>query len=163
MESKDGRDLDVARLAGQLRGLVLQQQDAWLELDLTMPQLRALFAVRRRSGCTVSELAESLGQRLAAASALANRLVRAGLLRHVPDQEDRRRVRLELTDDAEQMLSAVDRRSTDRFAAILGRMSPQGRDALTTALLELIELMSSGTPQSPAATATPGRTDEERP
>jgi DNA-binding MarR family transcriptional regulator len=142
-ESKSDRARGPAQLASRLRALALQREDAWLDLDLTLPQLRALFAVRRRSGCTVSELATSIDRRLAATSALVNRLVRAGLLQRVVDPSDRRRVRLELTDEAERMLSAVDQRAADRFAAVLGRMSPRGREALTTALTELVELLSS--------------------
>lgn len=147
-QSKSEQVRDPARLASRLRTLALQRQDAWLELDLTLPQLRALFAVRRRPGCTVSELAASIDRSLAATSALATRLVRAGLLQRVSDQSDLRRVRLELTDETEQMLSAVDQRATDRFTAVLGRMSPRGRAALTTALTELVELLSAETAPS---------------
>jgi DNA-binding MarR family transcriptional regulator len=147
-QSKSEQARDPAELASRLRSLALQRQDAWLDLDLTLPQLRALFAVRRRPGCTVSELATSIDRSLAATSALANRLVRAGLLQRVPDQADLRRVRLELADDAERMLSAVDQRAADRFTAVLGRMSPRGRAALTTALTELVELLSAETAPS---------------
>lgn len=146
MKSSSGSDIEG--LVARLRALALQRPDAWLDLDLTLPQLRALFAVRRQAGCTVSELAEALGQRLAATSALVGRLVRAGLLRRVDDQDDRRRIRLALTDDAERMLTAVDRRSADRFAAILGRMTKRGRDALALALTELVDLMSSDVPEA---------------
>lgn len=160
MKSSSRRD--VERLVAGLRALALQRPDAWLDLDLTLPQLRALFAVRRQPGCTVSELAEALGQRLAATSALVGRLVRAGLLRRVDDQDDRRRIRLDLTDAAERMLTSVDRRSADRFAAILGQMSKRGRDALATALTELIDLLSSDASEDPASGTKPGRTVREQ-
>ena len=143
MKSDSGQDSDAARLVARLRALALQRQDAWLDLDITLPQLRALFAVRRRAGLTVSELAETLGQRLATTSALVNRMVKLGLLRRERDPGDRRRIRLALTGETERMLTAVDRRSADRFAAVLGRMSPRGRAALATALEELVELFSS--------------------
>ncbi|MFI6504749.1 MarR family winged helix-turn-helix transcriptional regulator [Nonomuraea typhae] len=143
MASTSHGDHDVERLASRLRMLALQRSDAWLDLDLTLPQLRVLLAVRRRDGATVSELAETVGRRLAATSALVNRLVRAGLLDRVSDPGDRRRIRLHLTAEAERMLAAVDRRSADRFTAILGRMSAQGRAALAGALSELIELVSA--------------------
>lgn len=151
MESKGSTPEDVAQLASRLRALVMQRQDAWLDLDITMPQLRALFAVRRRQPITVSDLADALGQRLAAVSALVTRLVRAGLLRRSEDPQDRRRIRLELTDHAERVLAAVDDRSAARFTAILGRMSPQGRQALATALDELIGLAATApdTPPDP--------------
>ncbi|MEV4895810.1 MarR family transcriptional regulator [Nonomuraea sp. NPDC055795] len=163
MASTSGEHVDIERLASRLRMLALQRPEAWLDLDLTMPQLRMLFTVRRRSGCTVSELAETLGRRLAATSALVNRLVRAGLLHRTSDQDDRRRIRLQLTDEAEQLLSTVDQRSADRFAAILGRMSEPGRAALADALTELIELVSSDLADGQAQGADPHRAQEGLP
>ncbi|GAA3017913.1 MarR family winged helix-turn-helix transcriptional regulator [Streptosporangium longisporum] len=163
MTSTSGEDRDVARLASRLRMLTLQRSDAWLDLDLTLPQLRVLFAVRRRDGCTVSELSETLGRRLAATSALVNRMVRAGLLQRVSDADDHRRVRLRLTDEAERMLTTTDQRSADRFAAILGRMSAQGRAALAGALSELIELVSADLAEDRTPGADPHRTEEGPP
>lgn len=123
-------------------GLVMRRQDTWLDLNLTMPQLRALVVVRQRQHLTVSDLADALSQRLPAVSALVTRLVRAGLVRRCEDPQDRRRVRLELTDHAETLLTAVDDRAFARFATILRQMSPQGRQALATALDELVQLLS---------------------
>ncbi|MFI6510514.1 MarR family winged helix-turn-helix transcriptional regulator [Streptosporangium sp. NPDC050855] len=163
MTSTSGGDRDVARLASRLRMLTLQRSDAWLDLDLTLPQLRVLFAVRRRDGCTVSELSEALGRRLAATSALVNRMVRAGLLQRVSDSDDHRRVRLRLTDEAERMLATTDQRSADRFAAILGRMSAQGRAALAGALSELIELVSADLAEDRTPGADPHPTEEGLP
>lgn len=159
MASKEIAPGDVAQLASRLRAVVMQRQDAWLDLDITMPQLRALFLVRRRRTSTLSELADDLGQRLAAVSALVTRLVRAGLLLRSEDPQDRRRIRLELTDHAEHMLTAVDDRSAARFTAILGRMSPQGRQALAAALDELIELAT--TAPAPVTTATDSPSDPQ--
>jgi DNA-binding MarR family transcriptional regulator len=147
MESNRDASGELEQLAARLRALAIQRQDAWLDLDLTLPQLRALFVVRRRQPLTVSDLADALGQRLAAVSALVTRLVRAGLLQRSEDPNDRRRVRLELTDHAERLLAAVDDRSAARFAAILGRMSPQGRQALAMALDELVRLLHDATDQ----------------
>jgi DNA-binding MarR family transcriptional regulator len=147
MESHRDAPGEVEQLAARLRALAIQGQDAWLDLDLTLPQLRALFVVRQRQPLTVSDLASALGQRLAAVSALVTRLARAGLLRRSEDPNDRRRVRLELTHHAERLLAAVDDRSAARFAAILGQMSPQGRHALAMALDELLRLLHDATDQ----------------
>jgi DNA-binding MarR family transcriptional regulator len=135
------RDLEaVAERVAALRRLVAQRPDAWLDLDLTMPQLRALFAVRGSGPLAVSALAEAMGMRLAAASALANRLVRDGLLDRAEDPADRRRTLLTLTATAEELLAGVDGRAGQRVAGLLRRMSPGGRQALATALDELLRL-----------------------
>lgn len=119
---------------------MVQRPDAWADLDVTLPQLRVLFAVRHKQSISVSRLADALGLRLAAASALVNRLVRAGLLQRSEDPRDRRRVLLALTDSAEQALTRVDERSAARFAAVLTRMSPEGCRHLAGALKELVHL-----------------------
>jgi DNA-binding MarR family transcriptional regulator len=128
-----------ARVAA-LRRLVAQRPDAWLDLELTLPQLRALFAVRGSGGLAVSALAAAMGMRLAAASALANRLVRDGLLDRAEDAADRRRTLLSLTPAAERLLADVDGRAAQRVAGLVRRMSPEGRRALATALDELLRL-----------------------
>jgi len=142
----ESNPVEVAGLASRLRRLVTRRPDAWLQLDITMPQLRTLFAVRERGTVTMSELATTLGQRLPATSTLVNRLVDRGLLRRLPDPDDRRRVLVALSEDAERTLSAADDRAAARFAAIVGRMSPAGRAALATALDELITLATADQP-----------------
>jgi DNA-binding MarR family transcriptional regulator len=134
---------DVARLAAQLRALVMRRSDAWLDLDITMPQLRALRCIGRRQPMSVSALAEVLEQRLAAVSALVARLARAGLVQRSEDPDDHRRVLLEVTDEGERMLTGVDSRAEERFEAVLGQMSPHGRQCMAVALGELIDLLSA--------------------
>jgi DNA-binding MarR family transcriptional regulator len=138
---------DVARLAAQLRGLVMRRSDAWLDLDITMPQLRALFCISRQQPMSVSALADALDQRLAAVSALVTRLVRAGLVQRAEDPHDRRRILLEVTGDGERMLTGVDNRAADRFEAVVAQMSPRGRHCMAVALGELIDLLSAPPPR----------------
>jgi DNA-binding MarR family transcriptional regulator len=142
----DSPPADVARLAAQLRALVMRRSDAWLDLDITMPQLRALFCISRQQPMSVSALADALEQRLAAVSALVTRLVRAGLVRRREDPDDHRRVLLEVTDRGARMVSGVDSRAADRFEAVLAQMSPRGRHCMAVALSELIDLLSAQPP-----------------
>jgi DNA-binding MarR family transcriptional regulator len=64
---------------------------------LTVPQLRALLYVRRHPGSGLSTLAEHLGMSPPAASALVERLVRAGQLARTAHPHERRRIQLRLT------------------------------------------------------------------
>ena len=124
----------------------MRRSDAWLNLDITMPQLRALYSISRRQPMTVTALAEMLEQRLAAVSALVARLARAGLVRRSEDPDDHRRVLLEVSDDGMRMLTGVDRRAEERFEAVLGQMSPYGRQCMEVALNELVQLLSTQPP-----------------
>lgn len=61
----DERQSRVACIAHQQQALIRALLDdviaEWLELDLTMAQLKALFALDRQPGATVSALADQLG------------------------------------------------------------------------------------------------------
>jgi DNA-binding MarR family transcriptional regulator len=136
----------VELLVARLRALVMQRSDAWLNVDVTLPQLRALFLIGQRQPLTVSDLAALLDQRLAAVSALVTRLARAGWVRRSKDPTDRRRVLLALSEDGAALLRGVNDRSAVRFATVLARMSPQGRQHLAVALDELVGLFSDQDP-----------------
>ena len=64
--------------------------------DLTVPQFRALRYVERHPGTGLSPLATHLGMSRSSASALVDRLERAGLVRRSVDPDERRRIRIEL-------------------------------------------------------------------
>jgi DNA-binding MarR family transcriptional regulator len=73
--------------------------------DLTVPQLRALLHVRRRPGEGLSPLADHLGMSAPAASALVDRLVRAGLVDRAADPAERRRIQLRLTAEGSEQVA----------------------------------------------------------
>ena len=88
------RELDTERL---------RQWERW---QLTLPQLRVLFHVRRSPGITMGELARALGVTASTTSGLVAKLADRGLLRRCV-AADRRQTQLELTGDAEQVVSEV--------------------------------------------------------
>ena len=64
---------------------------------LSVPQFRGLNFIDRQPGSSVSALAGFLGVTLATASAMADRLVRAGYLQSQGSATDRRRTELQLS------------------------------------------------------------------
>ncbi|MBE0698080.1 MAG: MarR family transcriptional regulator [Anaerolineaceae bacterium] len=75
--------------------------------DLSVVQQRVLGFLRRRPGCSLSELAEHIGLTLSSASTLVDGLVDQGLLLRVESAEDRRRVELRLSEAGSQQLEAA--------------------------------------------------------
>jgi len=65
--------------------------------ELSVAQLRVLLRVRRRPGIGLSAVADHVGISMPAASALVDRLVRAGLVERSADPDERRRIQLRLT------------------------------------------------------------------
>jgi DNA-binding MarR family transcriptional regulator len=71
---------------------------AWLDLDLTMAQMKALRVVDEEGPATIGRLAERLGVTLPTASHLVDRLVNADLATRAEDPADRRRILARLSD-----------------------------------------------------------------
>ena len=105
------RDLDALRL----------QQ--WEQSQLTLPQLRILFSVRRSPGITTGQLARLLGVTVSTTSGLVTKLADAGLLVRRSREGDRRQIPLELTAAGQSLageLAEVTRPFVDDLARELG-------------------------------------------
>src|SRR6266567_1762242 len=70
--------------------LIMGQRDAWLFVDLTMPQIKALFLVVTWGRATGSRLAQGLGVGLPSVTRFVDRLVDRGLVVREDDPSDRR-------------------------------------------------------------------------
>ncbi|MGC8487949.1 MAG: MarR family winged helix-turn-helix transcriptional regulator [Clostridia bacterium] len=62
----------------------------WIDGDLTLAQLRALFVIARHPDGSVGKVGRALGIGLPAASHIVERLVQAGLVERHPHPSDRR-------------------------------------------------------------------------
>jgi DNA-binding MarR family transcriptional regulator len=96
---------------------------------LTPRQHQALLAIKgfpAGQGASIQDLAERLCVRHHSAVELVDRLVEAGLVERVQDAADRRRVRLRLTEVANQRLAALSAIHLEE----LQRLRPALRDVL---------------------------------
>src|SRR3990172_4941232 len=69
----------------------------WLDLDLTIGQLKGIFMLAYSGPMTVGQVAEALGIGKPAASILVDRLVHISLADRTEDAVDRRRAIIRLT------------------------------------------------------------------
>ena len=91
------------------------------EAGLTPQQHQLLLATIGRPGrdwATIGELAEALRIRHPGAVGLVNRCARAGLVRRVPDEHDRRQVRVELTERGHDILAQVTERNRSELSIL---------------------------------------------
>jgi len=129
---------------------------------LSVPQFRGLSFVARHAGSTVSELAAFLGVTLPTASALVDRLARAALLQHDEDPDDRRRLRLRLTETGRVLLAEIADGAHRELAGRLADCSPDDLRMLREGLAVLRRLAEhNGASHHPSSTAV--RHDEARP
>lgn len=87
------------------------------------------------------ELGNRLGIRSASATALVDRLVRAGHLARTPHPQDRRRVALQVTDRGYDEVSAALRPMLAGIEQAIDRLTPEQAAATATFLQEVAEVM----------------------
>jgi len=136
---------DTTELAHRLRPVLLKlARELRREvhaLGVTGGQVALLIQIRRHRGIGARELAEIERISPAAMSGYIGRLQKAGLVTRVPDESDRRRQVLELTEEAEGVLRSVRSRRTAWLAERLERLEPDELAAIEAALDPLSRLL----------------------
>lgn len=139
---------DPLTVANQLRPVLLQlARELRREvhpLGVTGGQVTLLVSIRRTPGVGVRELAAREGVSAAAMSRHVARLERAGLVRRTAAAGgDRRRVGIELTDEAERVLRLVRSRRTAWLVARLRTLDPGALAAIEYAVEPLRGLIEA--------------------
>ena len=91
--------------------------------QMSVPQFRCLNFVSRRPDSSISEVAAFLGVTLPTASAMVDRLVRAGALKMRSSRVDRRRTHLQLTPAGRARLRGIHDDAHGDLAQALARLS----------------------------------------
>lgn len=92
------------------------------DVDLSIPQIRALSYLSRHPGSSLSELADYLGVSNAASSSMIERMVQKKLVIRQDDPQERRCVELSLTEHGRTQYEIVRKLSIDELAKVFNRM-----------------------------------------
>jgi DNA-binding MarR family transcriptional regulator len=111
----------------------------WAELDLTMPQLKALLGIAYEQSMTVSQVGDVLGIGRPAASNLVDRLVHLGLVTRAEDPTDRRRTNVQLSQQGSILVARLQQGGEDMFRACLDLLSDDDVAALAHSMTALAE------------------------
>lgn len=148
----DSRDTHIETIVSDLRivwaSLNQLSVPAWLRLDLTMAQFKALVAVERNSGVAVCKLGRQLGIGESAASLLVDQLVRRDYLKRTTDPSDRRRVLLSATAQATLLLQELRHGSEQTLKEWLSGLADDDVAGLAHGLGTLSEAARAAEPQT---------------
>lgn len=135
--------MDQARLTEAMRayGRALAVADPirlrfWDDRGLTMAQLRLMFHLLDHDSRPVGELADEMNVRPATMTGLTDRLVRHGLIERLADDEDRRVVRVALTDEGRRVIGEIEVASRAYLDRIFQEMGPEAVERLVRAFEE---------------------------
>jgi DNA-binding MarR family transcriptional regulator len=146
----------VADLHAVWRALGEEVTGDWLELDLSMAQLKTLFVIDREPQATITLLSDRLGVGPPATSLLVEKLVRAGLAVRTEDRLDRRRVQVGLTPGGAQLLARLRHGSQALLETWLGELSQAELEALARGLAALLRVAARRRAGAGGATGTGG-------
>jgi DNA-binding MarR family transcriptional regulator len=129
------------------------QVQAWMNVDLTMPQLKALMCVHQSGDATSGQIARSLGVSLSTVTGIVDRLSEQGLVIRHEDPEDRRITRVRPTPGGGDLVSRLLRYRDERLTSLLACLSPdeletveRAFDDLARAALRLDEFSATPAP-----------------
>ena len=92
MQTREELEHEVVAQFQALRNTIkVASGTVWMEIDLTIAQLRTLFVLAEEGPLVIGHIAQRLGIGLSTGGHLVDRLVQAGLAERTEDAEDRRR------------------------------------------------------------------------
>jgi DNA-binding MarR family transcriptional regulator len=112
---------------------------AWLRLDLTMPQLKALIFVTKTQNATSGQIATSLGVGLSTITGLVDRLAEQGLVTRREDPRDRRITRVLPTAAGAELVDELIQYRNEVVTAILSQLDPDQLELVETAFQYLLD------------------------
>jgi len=130
-------------LVRQTFGPHLRPRHKPTDLDLTVGQMEVLRTISHLGAPSMSDLSRELSLQPSSVTGLVDKLVQAGKVRRESDPEDRRVVRVVLTEEglAERDLHRAHRR--ERLRGLLGALDDGGLRALHDALSALSEAIAA--------------------
>jgi DNA-binding MarR family transcriptional regulator len=120
------------------------------ERGVSIPQIGALFQIRQRGVCSVSDIGAELGITSAAASQMLETLVQEELVRRTEDPNDRRAKQIVITEKGRRLLQESIRARQGWSGRLVDSFSVQEQAQITAALRLLIERLKGIDPEKPA-------------
>lgn len=123
---------------------------AWLTVDLTMPQMKALIAVSQNvGGATSGEIARNLGVGLSTVTGIVDRLTEQDLVTRREDPVDRRITRVIATEQGTNLVNELVRYRTELISDILSRLDEDQLRCVEQAFGYLAQAVAEMAPRAP--------------
>ena len=109
-------------------------------LGINRTDLNCIDIIERHGGITAGELATEAGLTTGAVTAVIDRLERAGYARRVRDDEDRRRIKVEVTPKLEQLAGALYGPMMEEWEAMMNRATTEQLQLMVDFMREALEV-----------------------
>ncbi len=140
-EGKDEADQDVARIVEAIVYLYTESRRVTKELarvyGLTGPQVTVLKMLEGIGALSLSDLSARMSARNSTVTGIADRMERDGLVERKRDADDRRVVRIRLTEKGRELAREIPVESMEVFGAALRALDHEERRSLRRILRRL--------------------------
>jgi DNA-binding MarR family transcriptional regulator len=133
---------------GLAHGFNPGREHAWMKVDLTMPQLKALIYVTRNEGATSGQIANGLGVGLSTMTGIVDRLAEQNMVTRREDPRDRRITRVLATPNARALVDDLLRYRNEAVSTILSQLDPDQLQTVENAFQHLFDALDRLNKQS---------------
>lgn len=100
----------------------------WLEeLNITIAQCVVLQNLADNDNCKMSDLSESIGVTMGNITGMIDRIEKEDLVKRVADSEDRRIIRVQLTQKGNEVVKKIFNRKRKNLTSVLSKLSDSDR------------------------------------
>ncbi len=131
----------IAEFTESLGELRCAGSERLVRAGVSMSHLHVMWMLQRHGELSMSRLADMLDVSDSNATGLIDRMEERGLVERVRVPDDRRVVRVALSDHGREMLQQADVLRSDLMATILGRLDGQQLERLALALADVREAL----------------------
>jgi DNA-binding MarR family transcriptional regulator len=122
---------------------------AWLSVELTMPQLKALMCVAMNDGATSGQIAKKLGVGLSTITGIVDRLAEQNLVTRGEDADDRRITRVRPTPRGRTLVDELLRYRNEAISTVLSQLDAEQLRVVETAFTYLIQAAEKANQHQP--------------
>ncbi len=112
--------------------------DVWMDLSLTVPQLKCLFYISNQGKTNFRKLADRLKVSPSNITGIIDRLVEQGLVSRTENPEDRRVLLLQATNEGETLVTELREKRSIYLSQTLTDLSPEELDSIAQGLALLV-------------------------
>lgn len=128
-----------------LTAMQFSSRPDWMELDMTMAQIKALFTISQGEAVPVSRIAEYLGVGQPTASHLVDKIVRLGFASRSESPADRRVTLVRLTPKGQDLVRRLYQGGEEHYRSWVTQLTVEERKKLLSGLRALARVAFEAT------------------
>jgi DNA-binding MarR family transcriptional regulator len=112
--------------------------------DITISHMITLNVLKMADRCRMNQIAKALHVSTSAATGLVDRMVKADLLKRVPDKNDRRIINIEMTQKGQKIVDDIHKQRYKFILDVFGKIKPAEREAFLGTMKTIYGILKKG-------------------